>query len=71
MKTYVLVNKIDLTAYKNKTGNYFVFSLLLFLVTHVIVPDDEAQSTLKCMLGILNGCWILTFECKYWIWEDY
>ncbi|XP_005361474.1 BRCA1-associated RING domain protein 1 [Microtus ochrogaster] len=31
-------------------------------VTHVIVPDDEAQSTLKCMLGILNGCWILTFE---------
>ncbi|XP_012969106.1 BRCA1-associated RING domain protein 1 isoform X2 [Mesocricetus auratus] len=31
-------------------------------VTHVIVPDDEAQSTLKCMLGILNGCWILKFD---------
>ncbi|XP_017651738.2 BRCA1-associated RING domain protein 1 isoform X1 [Nannospalax galili] len=31
-------------------------------VTHVIVPDEEAQSTLKCMLGILNGCWILTFD---------
>ncbi|XP_031223711.1 BRCA1-associated RING domain protein 1 isoform X2 [Mastomys coucha] len=30
-------------------------------VTHVIVPD-EAQSTLKCMLGILNGCWILKFD---------
>ncbi|XP_006891982.1 PREDICTED: BRCA1-associated RING domain protein 1 [Elephantulus edwardii] len=31
-------------------------------VTHVIVPDDTVQSTLKCMLGILNGCWILKFE---------
>ncbi|KAF0871845.1 BRCA1-associated RING domain protein 1 [Crocuta crocuta] len=31
-------------------------------VTHVIVPGDTAQSTLKCMLGILNGCWILKFE---------
>ncbi|XP_076787832.1 BRCA1-associated RING domain protein 1 isoform X1 [Arvicanthis niloticus] len=30
-------------------------------VTHVIVPDEEAQSTLKCMLGILSGCWILRF----------
>ncbi|XP_030182482.1 BRCA1-associated RING domain protein 1 [Lynx canadensis] len=31
-------------------------------VTHVIVPGDTVQSTLKCMLGILNGCWILKFE---------
>lgn len=31
-------------------------------VTHVIVPDEEAQSTLKCMLGILSGCWILKFD---------
>ncbi|XP_008047406.1 BRCA1-associated RING domain protein 1 [Carlito syrichta] len=31
-------------------------------VTHVIVPGDKVQSTVKCMLGILNGCWILTFE---------
>ncbi|XP_034511016.1 BRCA1-associated RING domain protein 1 isoform X3 [Ailuropoda melanoleuca] len=31
-------------------------------VTHVIVPGDTAQSTLKCMLGILSGCWILKFE---------
>lgn len=31
-------------------------------VTHVIVPDEEAQSTLKCMLGILNGCWVLKFD---------
>ncbi|XP_008257340.4 BRCA1-associated RING domain protein 1 isoform X1 [Oryctolagus cuniculus] len=31
-------------------------------VTHVIVPGGTLQSTLKCMLGILNGCWILKFE---------
>ncbi|XP_058520956.1 BRCA1-associated RING domain protein 1 [Ochotona princeps] len=31
-------------------------------VTHVIVPDGAVQSTLKCMLGILNGCWILKFD---------
>ncbi|XP_029788787.1 BRCA1-associated RING domain protein 1 [Suricata suricatta] len=31
-------------------------------VTHVILPGDTVQSTLKCMLGILNGCWILKFE---------
>ncbi|XP_046498749.1 BRCA1-associated RING domain protein 1 [Equus quagga] len=31
-------------------------------VTHVIVPGDTIQSTLKYMLGILNGCWILKFE---------
>ncbi|XP_043433669.1 BRCA1-associated RING domain protein 1 isoform X2 [Prionailurus bengalensis] len=31
-------------------------------VTHVIIPGDTVQSTLKCMLGILNGCWILKFE---------
>ncbi|XP_064142775.1 BRCA1-associated RING domain protein 1 isoform X1 [Loxodonta africana] len=31
-------------------------------VTHVVVPGDTVQSTLKCMLGILNGCWVLKFE---------
>ncbi|XP_058388933.1 BRCA1-associated RING domain protein 1 isoform X2 [Diceros bicornis minor] len=31
-------------------------------VTHVVVPGDTIQSTLKYMLGILNGCWILKFE---------
>nr|KAF6449678.1 BRCA1 associated RING domain 1 [Molossus molossus] len=31
-------------------------------VTHVIIPGDTVQSTLKCMLGILSGCWILKFE---------
>ncbi|XP_023565857.1 BRCA1-associated RING domain protein 1 isoform X2 [Octodon degus] len=24
--------------------------------------DSTAQSTLKCMLGILNGCWVLKFD---------
>uniref|UniRef100_A0A8D1IEA1 BRCA1-associated RING domain protein 1 n=1 Tax=Sus scrofa TaxID=9823 RepID=A0A8D1IEA1_PIG len=31
-------------------------------VTHVVVPGGTVQSTLKCMLGILSGCWILKFE---------
>ncbi|XP_006867847.1 PREDICTED: BRCA1-associated RING domain protein 1 [Chrysochloris asiatica] len=31
-------------------------------VTHVIVPGDTVQNTLKCMLGILSGCWILRFD---------
>nr|XP_013013234.1 BRCA1-associated RING domain protein 1 isoform X2 [Cavia porcellus] len=31
-------------------------------VTHVIISGDEAQTTLKCMLGILNGCWVLKFD---------
>lgn len=31
-------------------------------VTHVIIPGDQVQSTLKCMLGILSGCWVLKFK---------
>ena len=31
-------------------------------VTHIIIPGDTVQSTLKCMLRILSGCWILKFE---------
>ncbi|XP_073409323.1 BRCA1-associated RING domain protein 1 isoform X2 [Dendrobates tinctorius] len=28
-------------------------------VTHVIVGDDPMLRTMKCMMGILSGCWIL------------
>uniref|UniRef100_A0A6I8PAG1 BRCA1-associated RING domain protein 1 n=2 Tax=Ornithorhynchus anatinus TaxID=9258 RepID=A0A6I8PAG1_ORNAN len=31
-------------------------------VSHIIVPGDTVQRTIKCMLGILSGCWILKFE---------
>ncbi|XP_051786271.1 BRCA1-associated RING domain protein 1 isoform X2 [Erpetoichthys calabaricus] len=31
-------------------------------VTHIIIPDDHFPSTIKCMLGMLAGCWILKFQ---------
>ncbi|XP_060637338.2 BRCA1-associated RING domain protein 1 [Anolis sagrei] len=31
-------------------------------VTHVVIPEHLVRSTMKCMLAILNGCWILTFK---------
>ncbi|XP_044523455.1 BRCA1-associated RING domain protein 1 [Gracilinanus agilis] len=31
-------------------------------VTHIIVPGDTAQRTMKCILGIISGCWILKFD---------
>ncbi|KAG8559118.1 hypothetical protein GDO81_017248 [Engystomops pustulosus] len=30
-------------------------------VTHVIVGDEPTLRTMKCMMGILSGCWILRF----------
>ncbi|XP_036400661.1 BRCA1-associated RING domain protein 1 [Megalops cyprinoides] len=30
-------------------------------VTHVIVPDRPMPTTLTCLQGVLNGCWILKF----------
>ncbi|XP_007501849.1 BRCA1-associated RING domain protein 1 [Monodelphis domestica] len=32
------------------------------MVTHIIVPGDTAQRTMKCILGIISGCWILKFD---------
>lgn len=34
-------------------------------VTHVVVPGSHLRSTMKCMLAILNGCWIVTLKCEY------
>uniref|UniRef100_A0A8C8SYP4 BRCA1-associated RING domain protein 1 n=1 Tax=Pelusios castaneus TaxID=367368 RepID=A0A8C8SYP4_9SAUR len=31
-------------------------------VTHFIVPNDPVRSTIKCMLAILTGCWVLKYE---------
>ncbi|XP_063286037.1 BRCA1-associated RING domain protein 1 [Pelobates fuscus] len=31
-------------------------------VTHVIVNDEPMLRTMKCMMGTLVGCWILTFS---------
>nr|XP_028560462.1 LOW QUALITY PROTEIN: BRCA1-associated RING domain protein 1 [Podarcis muralis] len=31
-------------------------------VTHVVIPENSTCSTMKCMLAVLTGCWILTFQ---------
>ncbi|KAM6984971.1 BRCA1-associated RING domain protein 1 [Aplochiton taeniatus] len=31
-------------------------------VSHVVVPDGPAPTTLSCLLGTLSGCWVLTFS---------
>nr|XP_014344937.1 PREDICTED: BRCA1-associated RING domain protein 1 isoform X2 [Latimeria chalumnae] len=31
-------------------------------VTHIVAPDDNILSTMKCMLGTLSGCWVLKFQ---------
>ncbi|KAL4609114.1 BRCA1-associated RING domain protein 1 [Arapaima gigas] len=31
-------------------------------VTHVIVPDNTMPTTMSCFHGILNGCWIVSFD---------
>ncbi|NXN68259.1 BARD1 protein, partial [Himantopus himantopus] len=31
-------------------------------VTHLVIPDDPMPSTVKCMMAVLTGCWVLKFE---------
>ncbi|XP_021255598.1 BRCA1-associated RING domain protein 1 isoform X2 [Numida meleagris] len=31
-------------------------------VTHVVIPDVPMPSTVKCMMAVLSGCWVLKFE---------
>ncbi|XP_053143396.1 BRCA1-associated RING domain protein 1 isoform X2 [Hemicordylus capensis] len=31
-------------------------------VTHVVIPEYPVRSTMKCMLAVLTGCWILTLK---------
>ncbi|NWW96458.1 BARD1 protein, partial [Rhynochetos jubatus] len=31
-------------------------------VTHLVIPDVPMPSTVKCMMAILTGCWVLKFE---------
>nr|XP_020654695.1 BRCA1-associated RING domain protein 1 [Pogona vitticeps] len=31
-------------------------------VTHIIIPDPPVRSTMKCLLAVLAGSWILTFK---------
>ncbi|XP_068803978.1 BRCA1-associated RING domain protein 1 isoform X2 [Struthio camelus] len=31
-------------------------------VTHLVIPDAPIPSTVKCMMAVLTGCWVLKFE---------
>ncbi|NXJ64217.1 BARD1 protein, partial [Rostratula benghalensis] len=31
-------------------------------VTHLVIPDAPMPSTVKCMMAVLTGCWVLKFE---------
>ncbi|XP_069716699.1 BRCA1-associated RING domain protein 1 isoform X2 [Phaenicophaeus curvirostris] len=31
-------------------------------VTHLVIPDAPMPRTVKCMMAILTGCWVLKFE---------
>ncbi|NXM37892.1 BARD1 protein, partial [Gymnorhina tibicen] len=31
-------------------------------VTHLVIPDVPMPSTVKCMMAVLTGCWVLKFE---------
>ncbi|NXG68736.1 BARD1 protein, partial [Baryphthengus martii] len=31
-------------------------------VTHLVIPDVPMPSTIKCMMAVLTGCWVLKFE---------
>lgn len=43
-----------------------VFTDVIFLlVTHLVIPDVPMPTTVKCMMALLTGCWVLKFECKY------
>ncbi|NXB01791.1 BARD1 protein, partial [Cnemophilus loriae] len=31
-------------------------------VTHLVIPDVPMPTTIKCMMAVLTGCWVLRFE---------
>ncbi|XP_030808381.1 BRCA1-associated RING domain protein 1 isoform X1 [Camarhynchus parvulus] len=31
-------------------------------VTHLVIPDVPMPTTVKCMMAVLTGCWVLKFE---------
>ncbi|XP_051877165.1 BRCA1-associated RING domain protein 1 [Pristis pectinata] len=46
-------------------------------VTHIIVPSDHAPCTMKCLMGIISGCWFVDLqwvtaclECKDRVSEE-
>lgn len=45
---------------------------LLFAVTHVVSSvnaDGQCPRTLKYLCGILGGKWIISVDCKYFMYQ--
>ena len=34
-------------------------------VSHVVVPDGTAPTTLSSLQGVLAGCWVIGYSCEY------
>ncbi|KAG7227447.1 hypothetical protein INR49_005261 [Caranx melampygus] len=34
-------------------------------VTHIVVPEGHMPTTYSTLLGLLSGCWIVRYSCKY------
>lgn len=59
---------IDCFSARHGSDFYVIFSstdVIFLLVTHLVIPDVPMPSTVKCMMAVLTGCWVLKFECKY------
>ncbi|XP_067844214.1 BRCA1-associated RING domain protein 1 [Heptranchias perlo] len=51
--------KLDKLIKLLKVGNCTEFNTS---VTHIIVPNDCAPCTMKCLMGILSGCWLVDLQ---------
>ncbi|XP_032880222.1 BRCA1-associated RING domain protein 1 [Amblyraja radiata] len=67
-------NKMDKLIKQLKVGSCTEFSSS---VTHIIVPNDNAPCTKKCLMGIISGCWLVDLqwvtaclECKGRVSEE-
>ncbi|XP_067892237.1 BRCA1-associated RING domain protein 1 [Heterodontus francisci] len=52
-------NKFDKLIKLLNAGSCTEFSMS---VTHIIVPNDHALCTMKCLMGIMSGCWLVDFQ---------
>ncbi|XP_062907647.1 BRCA1-associated RING domain protein 1 isoform X1 [Mobula hypostoma] len=67
-------NKLNRLIRLLKVGSCTEFSTS---VTHIIVPSDHALCTMKCLMGIISGCWFVDLqwvaaclECKDRVSEE-
>ncbi|KAG8124647.1 hypothetical protein E2320_019907 [Naja naja] len=47
--------------YFSEIENFKIVVIELYTLTHVVIPAYPVRTTMKCMLALLSGCWILTF----------